>query len=993
MYKKKVYLILLAIVLISPFLMKESYAWFNTNFPYRNNITINLSLLAGNNSYYPPFFNMSRMDSTFWGNLTSTNGSDIIIVDADDTTKLCREIVSINTTAKTGEMYFAKPLLDNQTETTRHYLIYWGYSGSTETNNQACVWQNYTFVQHGDDYNASALLDSSGNNRTGNKQGSNNPLQVTGKIFNAQKYDGTTSFVNFGNVNEFGNGATITIESIVNASSAQNDAEILNKKFNFDFGKYQSKLSFGFFPSADEVYQANTQSFNNGTFDYFAFTYTYNSGTTAQLYFNPAPIAGSWVLGNGNANPPSNTNNFMLSPNTGYLGSFWGAGGIDEVRVSNVTRNANWINTTYQNLFNEKNFNEIGTTETLGGANIQINSPLNTTYYGNTSITVNFTVQNSSSSTFPVNVSLDGSFIYANQTFNNGATVSFSQAITTGGSHNLTVLVNDTTTATKSVYFYIFYGLNISVFASNGTALTNWNLKADNGSSQYFNNSNNNPTLFEWLTLPQGAMNITINQTNLFDNETRNFTINSSMGLIQRDFTLYRIQQFQANSSTGTQLDFNITFNNGTGQLNYTSTNKIVQVSLRTIGTGTNTINVSSQSFGTVADSITFDNNSTINKTYILSASGFTINVFDEQNVSQRIIFSVSGTNGSCSWSASNQTTFSQNISQLCLGQNTIVISNSSYEARTYYVTLTADQNLSLTAYLLNLLNGIDQSIIVITFQDIPIPNALVDIRRNINGTFQTVSQRITDSAGSTTFFLDPTTTYQVLVTADNYVAKIFNLNPSSGSPTTYVRLTFLGTQGAQLLNLTTTFTNISYSLIDTPHVYYHNGAFNITYMVSSSNNDLQLIGIDIFFWNFTTDEENATKVFSYNTTSNPSGVTIIYNTSSDIGYYKAVAFFQKSGFDRYDLTNQTFVIVQNSGLPSFDVTNTGLSIGTWRIIGLFVLVASIGFMLKFGAFAGLGTGIAVMAILTFGMNIYPVAWFVLTFLISIGLILLKGGL
>lgn len=160
---------------------------------------------------------------------------------------------------------------------------------------------------------------------------------------------------------------------------------------------------------------------------------------------------------------------------------------------------------------------------------ITINNPGNTTYY-TTSIPLNITVSDSDSASFWCAIYNDGVLV-TNETTNTTYTTTLTK---TGGSHNVSVTCEDveTKTSTDAEYYYVFMGLNVSVFNNETNAsMTDWDIFITNGTVNYTNTTLNNSALFEWDTLPTGSTNITISDGSsslYFYNSTYERNLNNS---------------------------------------------------------------------------------------------------------------------------------------------------------------------------------------------------------------------------------------------------------------------------------------------------------------------------------------------------------------------------------------------------------------------------------------------------------------------------------
>ncbi len=159
---------------------------------------------------------------------------------------------------------------------------------------------------------------------------------------------------------------------------------------------------------------------------------------------------------------------------------------------------------------------------------ITLNNPANTTYY-TTSIPVNVTISDTDSPAFWCAIYNDGALL-SNETTNTTYTTTLTK---TGGSYNVSVHCSDyTDTSDDDVNYYVWMGLNVSVFNNETNAsMTDWDIYITNGTVNYSNSTLNNPSIFEWDTLPTGSTNITISDGSsslYFYNSTYERTLNNS---------------------------------------------------------------------------------------------------------------------------------------------------------------------------------------------------------------------------------------------------------------------------------------------------------------------------------------------------------------------------------------------------------------------------------------------------------------------------------
>jgi hypothetical protein len=85
-------------------------------------------------------------------------------------------------------------------------------------------------------------------------------------------------------------------------------------------------------------------------------------GTYNYLYMNGTQVDKVAAAAMTNGNYPTTFGAYATGPN------YFTNGRIDEVRISDVSRSADWIKTEYNNQFSPSTFYSVGTETSLGGA-------------------------------------------------------------------------------------------------------------------------------------------------------------------------------------------------------------------------------------------------------------------------------------------------------------------------------------------------------------------------------------------------------------------------------------------------------------------------------------------------------------------------------------------------------------------------------------------------------------------------------------------------
>ncbi|RLI68911.1 hypothetical protein DRO91_08370, partial [Candidatus Heimdallarchaeota archaeon] len=394
-----------------------------TTWTYRKQIWINASMVDSDLTNFPVLISTTDTDLK---NHALSNGYDIMFMDSSVnwrkgsyTQKLNHEIEKYDNT--TGELVAWVNVTGISSTTNTSIYMYYGNSLCTANRqNPTGVWDShYVMVHHMVDATASSVLDSTSNDNDGTKLAANEPIEITdGKINSAQNFDGNDDNISLGDF-DLNNGGN-TIELWFNSDTANSAREIFTKmaavQSNGDWRiRYLANNTIEFWYIDSSGTQHNffsSETFGSGVWNYITFVYTWETGSSAKWYMNGTEDIGSnWGIGDGNGGYEDNitTTNIGDSDNaTSLVDEFDGK--IDELRVSNIVRNASWINATYNTINSPSAFIEFGPQETQNVAPTQSNPvPSDGATYQNLnptlSITVNDTDANLMNVTFRTNAS------------------------------------------------------------------------------------------------------------------------------------------------------------------------------------------------------------------------------------------------------------------------------------------------------------------------------------------------------------------------------------------------------------------------------------------------------------------------------------------------------------------------------------------------------------------------------------------------------------
>lgn len=398
--------------------------WFNNNWEYRKLIVLNTSLIES--GYLNNFVVPINIIDTDLKDFAQDDADDIAFVDYyDNTTQFYHEIEYYDDT--TGHLY----AWVNDTNISTSNNKFWMYFGNVECNSQQNItstWDNhYIFVHHLKDLDNSHVTDSTINDIDGTKISTNNPLEVTESIYYKSQYYASTGKIDLGSSSKFAV-KNLTVEQWFNLDNYHNaDLPILSHDNYGGDGCINSVVLRSGSGSANKLYNRVYVTNSNYAYvispsvvplDTWLFnTFTFD-GETLTMFINKSIQGTDTETGDLG----DTADNLLIGDkyHTGYWDEFDGF--IDEVRMSDVVRNREYINMTYDSIMNCFNggFFSIDTIEYKPVDNFIItdiypvnNSAIDCLNISQLSVTIN---SSAGSTSGWVNISLNNSF-YNNVSF------------------------------------------------------------------------------------------------------------------------------------------------------------------------------------------------------------------------------------------------------------------------------------------------------------------------------------------------------------------------------------------------------------------------------------------------------------------------------------------------------------------------------------------------------------------------------------------------
>ncbi len=343
---------------------------------FRKKITIDNTKVDANLTDFPVYVDLAGLGTDFHTNVSDANGGDIRVTQSDGVTELPRQVVTINTGAETGELYFKADSLSNTQDTD--FYVYYGNAGASEPASNAefgseNVWSNgYVGVWHLDESPANGVAghnDSTGNPNVGTPQGFNgtggSTTNATGKIGGGNEFDGTDDYVDLGGDSSLKPTSAFSVSAWYSGLATNARAVVFSNGYS-NSGNIGIRLS-GYH---DPTNKAARLGVGNGT----------TETTTVSDAVIPESPAWTHVVGtfdgatvrlyiNGAKQVDQDANTVAYNANNGAIGANLDSptqdfdGLIDEVRLSNVTRSDQWNSTEYNNQNNPALFYNVDSQE------------------------------------------------------------------------------------------------------------------------------------------------------------------------------------------------------------------------------------------------------------------------------------------------------------------------------------------------------------------------------------------------------------------------------------------------------------------------------------------------------------------------------------------------------------------------------------------------------------------------------------------------------
>ncbi len=346
--------------------------WNDEDWTLYDTITIDEANIDADLTDFPVYIDMSDLTPQFWATVL-TDGGDIRIMTDDLTTELPREVVSIDTTTDTGELYFKADSISGTVDTV--FRIYYngvtpGYASSDDYGAYN-VWTNqFALVSH------DGVTDSTVYNTTGTRVGNAASTSVISKVGEVSVYaDGTGDYVDFNTSNMDSGAPDLTVSLFSYSLTTGSDRAIWSRRITTSANddqtgvRYDSAGSLGGGTNVFNYQQLNTlgaarreesanESARFNQWQHLAYTAD-GAVCNPSLYIDGTPTNSAGSNGSTCAGTIDIPRVALFIGTRDLLGH----GYIDEVRVATTTRSASWVKAEYENLSTTTEFYTVESSE------------------------------------------------------------------------------------------------------------------------------------------------------------------------------------------------------------------------------------------------------------------------------------------------------------------------------------------------------------------------------------------------------------------------------------------------------------------------------------------------------------------------------------------------------------------------------------------------------------------------------------------------------
>ncbi len=341
--------------------LSQTANWYNSAWAYRKQITIDHTKVNASQTNFPVL--ISESSDADLQSYAQPSGNDILFTASDGITKLNHEIESYNSTTGALIAWVDVPALSSTVDTQLY--MYYGNPNASNQQDAPATWNaNYVGVWHlganGTNLNT--------NDSTANGNNGTNTLAslATGQIGGAASFNGNGSSISTPLVQnsaiQYSVSAWIKTTSggvIEQDRGSSGAGHSLTLSLGYGCGIGAGELGFFDDTNATCIGVASTYTFNDGLWHYVEGTWSAGSGSAIassqfQLYVDGQAVPTTAISIGNDASPLTGSGGTIIGYHQAWSNYFSGL--INDLKISDVSRSASWINTSYNNQFSPSTF-------------------------------------------------------------------------------------------------------------------------------------------------------------------------------------------------------------------------------------------------------------------------------------------------------------------------------------------------------------------------------------------------------------------------------------------------------------------------------------------------------------------------------------------------------------------------------------------------------------------------------------------------------------
>ncbi len=352
----------------------ETSAWYHNDWPYRKPITIDHTQIDADLADFPVLVVLDA-DAELAAS-AQADGDDILFADASDV-QLDHEIEYFDETTGQLAAWVRIPLLSSTADTVLY--MYYGHPTAASQQNPAGVWDaNYVMVQHLNE-TTGTHLDSTSHGNDGTPQ--NGLIQdAVGRIDGADDFAGTNEFVDVGtdaSMDVYGADQDFSIFAWIKRDDAGDVQGFFASGSSGTQGIYfgsafQNEDDLKFM-SIGQTVEVESTTGGIGDTDWHYVGVTADRDANMDLWVDGALVHSESIAAQSGESWNRLDDTYKIGTDRSESSPMDGL--LDEVRVSNVIRNPDWISASYRNMGTPGSFFTVGPEQAVGAPLVSNETP------------------------------------------------------------------------------------------------------------------------------------------------------------------------------------------------------------------------------------------------------------------------------------------------------------------------------------------------------------------------------------------------------------------------------------------------------------------------------------------------------------------------------------------------------------------------------------------------------------------------------------------